>query len=278
MSAQVVGAGATVGRLVLPEVLPTVSIQSDADRFRGARRVAFVASWSPDARVTRSLARLVAELEAGGYAVVLTRSSPGPLEWPDDVVVDPAVILKDNLGYDFGSWAVGMALYPHLLEAEHVIVVNDSLVGPFASLQPLLRTFETSPAPVWGVTDTGEYWPHLQSYFMGFHGGVLAQPRLREFWSSIEVLDDKDEIVERYEIGLSRVLAELGIPWTAWIDHETVARSEQNPTLLGWYRLLEEGLPFVKRMLVTHRLYFPYGRDVEIAVRARFGTELEDWL
>ena len=97
------------------------------------------------------------------------------------------VLRRPNIGYDFGSWATAIDRYPVIAEARRVLLLNDSLVGPFATIEPLLAKFHASAADVWAVTDTAQFEYHLQSYVLGFAGQTLREPPLQAFWRDIRV-------------------------------------------------------------------------------------------
>ena len=266
------------GRLI-PGNVP-VQIHQAPEISSNGDRLALIASYSPNGRVTRSLETLIAALQHADYEVVLVRASEwnGPLDWPSGAAPRVPIIVKPNLGYDFGSWAVGMAHYRELLSRKYVILVNDSLVGPFASLAPLIENFEASACDVWGVTQTTQFIAHLQSYFLGFKNGSLADPAIRHFWNSLPVENDKLTMVHKYELGLARLLFAEAFVTGAMFAPELVAQHGQNPTLVGWHRLLDLGFPFVKRTLLTDPSVALDGRAVPATLRERFGINVRDWL
>lgn len=270
----------TQQRFVLDEVMPSVRVSPSSLTRRHGSRVAFLASYGADRFVSRSLAEYVHQLELGGYDVVLIRASDTneDLIWPDGMATDATVIYKPNIGYDFGTWATGMAMFPQLLTAEYVLLVNDSLVGPFASIQPMLDAFEATDYDVWGVTNTTQLLPHLQSYVMGFRGGILTDRALREFWSGIEILDDKNQIIEKYEVGLSRLLFREAYLSAAWFDHSIVVPDGLNPSLWGWRKLVNLGFPFVKRQLITLPELVSDGAEIPDVISAKFGIDPHEWV
>jgi len=159
-----------------------------------------------------------------------------------------------------------------------VVLANDSMVGPFSSLRPHLESFESSAADVWGLTSNYQFQPHLQSYFLGFREGVLDEKLMRSFWSRIQLEPTKDQIIQRYELGLSRILMREGYILDAEFDAVRVVRHEYNPVILGWNRLLELGYPFVKRELVTNPQVVHGAAQLPSVVRQMFGEDVEDWL
>ncbi|WP_460936104.1 rhamnan synthesis F family protein [Phycicoccus ginsengisoli] len=243
-------------------------------------RVAVVAQYSTQPTVSRSLNELVRQLLGGGYRVVVVSASEfaGPLVWDDDVAAEITVLRKPNLGYDFGSWAVGLAWDEGISPQDAVILCNDSLVGPLWSLEGLLREFEATGSDVFGLTDTVQFRHHLQSYFLGFRRGVLAEPALRRFWDNIVHLQDKDHVIHRNELGLSAMLRKEGFSVTAAFPHQRTVSNGLNPTISGWRTLLELGFPFVKREVLRTPEVAPNGEQIPTYVLRRYGVDLEEWL
>jgi hypothetical protein len=265
---------------VLDLVRGRVSLERGSTRLPAGDRAAVVASWGPDSRVSRSLAELVRGLDAAGYPVVLVRASDdrAPLEWPSEPPASTTVVRKPNIGYDFGSWTVGLDRFPQIAKRRHVILVNDSMVGPFTSLEGMAADFEASTGDVWGATNTRQFVPHLQSYLLGFQGGVLADPAVRQFWRSVHHLEDKSRIIGDYELGLSGLLRAEGLTSSAWFASERVVGPTDNPVITGWRRLIELGFPFVKREILQNPAVVQDGRRAPDVIREQFGAEVAEWL
>jgi lipopolysaccharide biosynthesis protein len=270
----------------LPRVLdvaPVASAERRADVPADAERIALMAHWSPGAAQPRSTTRLIAELQRLGYRVVVSSTSPAPEEL--DFGADPAVRLaeltvlrRDNTGYDFGSWAVAMDACADLLSRPHVLVVNDSLVGPFAQLDEIVADFEATTADVWGMVESDQFTSHLQSFFRGFRHGVLAEPVMRAWWADLRVVPDKFSLIQQYEFGFTEFLRDNAYSATSFVHHSDVVQDGRNPTILGWRALLEAGVPFVKRELVRSPELAPDGHRLPQVVAARYGTDVADWL
>lgn len=268
------------GQRVL-DVAPPPVLEAGTPPPANAQRVAFFAHHASRPQVSQSVAALTGELTANGYHVVLVSSSEfaEPLQWPEGMPEGVTVLRRDNVGYDFGSWAAGLDHYPMAAAAPYVLLVNDSLVGPFASLAKLLADFEASRADVWALVDTTQEKYHVQSYFVGYRRGVLADKALRKFWGNIRVEPDKLMIVRRYEIGGTQWLLRHGYSIEVAFPYSTVVADGFNPTSFGWRRLLAHGFPFVKReMVLTPPDLIPDAHDVPTVVRERFGVDVREWV
>jgi len=270
------------GPLVLEAQKSGIRIEG-ADELSSAgslSRVAVVAHWSSDSRVSRSVSELTRSLVDHDFQVAIASSAEGagPLEWPDGQPRNVTVLRRPNIGYDFGSWAAALDRYPKIAAADQVMFLNDSLAGPFQPIDHLLRQFDASGADVWGLTDTCQFGRHIQSYCVGFKRGCLTEPALASFWRGIRVQRSRDDVIWRYEIGLGRLLHRERFSVDAAIGYRRVVRDGENPTIIGWRRLLDIGFPFVKRQLLRQPELAPDGSHIREEIRRRFGVDVDDWL
>lgn len=266
--------------LVLPQNLKHTVLEWGSRHLPPGDRVAIVASYGPTTAVSRSVTELIAELERIGYRTILVRASDDvrPLDWPKGATRPTVILRKPNHGYDFGSWAVGLARFPAAQRRRFVILANDSLAGPFAPLDDLIADFEASTVDVWAATSTHQFIDHLQSYFLGFRNGVLADASLKQFFHRLPAVSEKSAIIERYELGLSRRLFAEGFTMSAAFESERVTTATENPTIAGWRELLRLGFPFVKRELLRNPDVVADGHEVRDVVKASYGTDPEGWV
>ena len=255
-------------------------VGADFDSAVASGRAAVVAHWSATPELTLSVRTLVAQLTAGGYGVVLASSSPAdaPLFWGGTDLSRVVVLRKPNVGYDFGSWAVALDRRPELSGADTLILTNDSLVGPFGPIAPFLEQLETSTTDVWGLTETAQFTQHVQSYFLGFRRGLLRRPALADFWRDVRHYDDKQLVIHRGELAFASLLHAEGIELGAAFPMGTVVDLADNPTIIGWRRLLEAGYPFVKREVVRSPHLAPEGERVAAVVEQLYGVDVADWV
>lgn len=268
-----------------PRVLDKVAGQvrfehGSAVEFGRPVRAAVLVHWAPTPRLSRSVTTLANELSSAGYQPVLVSAceAPGPLDWRGKRPLDCVVIRKPNVGYDFGSWAVALHELPALATADRVILTNDSMVGPFGSLTDVISRFEATTADVFGLTDTRQFFRHLQSYFLGFTHGVLGDAPLSDFFADVREEQTKWDVINNYELGLNRLLRQEGYGITPGFRADDIVPAGENPVIRGWWRLLEEGFPFVKRQILTEPEVAPRAEWVSREVEAVFGERIEDWI
>lgn len=243
-------------------------------------RVAVIAQFSVGQRVSMSLNTLAAEFLSNRYRVVVVSASemPGELTFAPEVRDDITVLRKPNIGYDFGSWALGLAWDRSIPGRPYVVLANDSMVGPFAPLRSLLQDLEASRCDVFGLTESSQFRRHLQSYFLGYRNRVLADRVLDRFWNGIRHETDKNNIIQRNEIGLSALLRREAYVLTAEFRGDELGVGQENPTIKGWRQLLDAGFPFVKRELVRRPDLAPQGEQVWRVLKRKYDADIEEWL
>lgn len=259
-----------------------VERQSSTVTAAGVERIALLAAWSPRAVLSRSTTALIAELQTHGYCVIVCSTSPDDrdLVIPYDQlsIDDLTIVRRPNKGYDFGSWAVLMDQYGHLLKADKILVVNDSLVGPFAPLGDIIADFESTSADVWGVVESGQIVDHLQSYFRGFRYGCLAEPVMREFWQNVRVIPDKDLLIRLYEYGFTPWLRRWNFSSDCFVDFRGIVTRRDNPAIAGWQKLIDAGIPFIKRELIRRPELVADGGDIGPTLLSRYGANVQEWM
>lgn len=247
----------------------------------GEERVAVLVQFSTTTQLSRSVVALVSELHAAGYFVVLSSAceADGDLAWPDGRMPErTAVIRKPNVGYDFGTAAVALDAFPTIAGAPYVLIVNDSNVGPFESLATVIDNFEASEGDAWSVTSSTQVDFHLQSFFLGFRGGILADRPLRAFWRGIRHYEDKRRVIEAYEVGLSRLMAREGYLLDVMFPDSAFDSAEGSNTAVNlWLELLASGYPFVKREMITKPWIEPTGMLVRPTVKYMLGEDPSAW-
>ncbi len=199
---------------------------------------------------------------------------------PELEAVSDRIIVRDNTGFDLGSWQAALATID-ASRFDEVLFANSSAFGP---LWPIERVFESpaiQDADVWGMTISKQHVAHLQSYFMGMSRQTIESPFGRRLWGEIRPFQRKVDAIEAYELrwltrceaaGL-RVRAvydarrETGrIAFGEWLANgcrfvrrqaegrryrREARRRHHNPNHMHWKRVLETGVPLIKVDLFT---------------------------
>ena len=156
--------------------------------------------------------------------------------------------------YDFGSWSRGFAALNYdLSDWDELVIANDSCYAP---LFPLERVFRmVGPCDFWGATSepysrlsadiaarraervcqeepsainrVDKDFRFINSYFMVFRKSVLGNASFLDFWKSIKRQKDKEQVIEIYEIGLTKLLLALNFRSMSFAVRQGTVRYEK---------------------------------------------------
>lgn len=242
-------------------------------------RIALVAQYSQTAVQSRSLSAYLSALDGSGYLPVVISVCGGkqPLEFPYGVPESTVILRRPNLGYDFGSWADVMRRYPEIRAAKTVLLTNDSLLGPFGPIDHLLE-WAAQPGPnIRALTQSFQLAQHMQSYFLAFRGGILMDTPWMDFFNDVRVEPDKESIVQKYEIGVSRLAFSEAYSSQVWVTGPELGVPTGNPTVEGWKNLVETGVPWLKRTVMTHPSTMGEAADARVYIKRRFDADVSEW-
>lgn len=160
------------------------------------------------------------------------------------------VILRENNGFDFASWSLGFAKHCNR-QGGRLLLANDSVYGPIGGLAATLKRLTCKPADFYGMVESMEAAPHLQSWFLLFEPWVARHEVIREFMAQPFGKMNKKQVIACGEIALSRRLVAEGFRYEALcrkdILGELPARHAINPMLVAWREVLfKQGVPFLK--------------------------------
>lgn len=184
------------------------------------------------------------------------------------------VIVRENTGYDFGSWKTGLARGPSPEGYEALIITNDSVFGPVCDLAPTVERMLREPCDFWGCTDSFELFYHLQSYFVGFKPAVFRSPAFAAFWESYPFTHHKRFAIWNGEVRLTQSLLKAGFQAGVVCPYGDIKLAlghcslrelafllpvlihytrggHLNPSHFFWDSLiLNHGVPFIKKELI----------------------------
>lgn len=229
-------------------------------------RLALYAHYSNNGEIALYVLHYLLHLRELGFRICFVSNSPIPQATERELrELCEKVIERENTGYDFAMWQRALAEYD-LVQFDELLLTNSSIIGPLHPLGPLWERAAASECDFWGMTDNDESRPHLQSYFMVFRRQALEHSCFQEFWRSVLPFNDKRQIIESYEVGLTRWLEEHGLKWNALFPQKYIhavflhrlsfARKLKNRVRPVWLPpnttiflpdlLLEFGMPFLK--------------------------------
>lgn len=191
-----------------------------------------------------------------------------------------ATVLRLDGGYDFAAWADVLTVHPQLWQADRLYFLNDSIIGPFGGLGPVLDGIRSRNAGFFALSECTNTGYHAQSFFFGWNRTNLQSAALRAFWDGVVVERDKTRVVLEYEYRIAPLSSDLpDASQQIVFGMETALGARPglisciNPTHHAWRRLLEIGFPFVKTDLLRDGV-FNIDTDGWEAVCADHGADL----
>jgi lipopolysaccharide biosynthesis protein len=180
----------------------------------------------------------------------------------DQMSFDPAwverldgLLVRANLGFDFGAWAHALALAGTFERWSRLYLVNDSIVGPLdpAAFDRLLARIRASSADAIGLTEALRPHRHLQSYFLVFSSRALREGTLRAFFARMRNWPEKGQVIDVCETRLTMLLQSSGLRAEALFPSLSGDPLSSDDTSLRWAELVEAGLPYLKtRVIASH--------------------------
>ncbi len=250
-----------------------------------ARRIAVYLHFCPTDQISKMVLRQLEAYRALGFSIVfvtMTAAISAP-DWKTLGDLCALVVQRRSYGRDFGALKDVLAgVLGSAAAIDELLVVNDSVLGPIAPLEPVFRALRAGGEGAFGLTESLGGGSHLQSYLLLVRGrraiDVFAQ-----FIAALRLTTSKWQVVQAGEIGLSRYLSKNGIAvgalypyalaanagledqmvtsqlgsrypvWRTLSEHERVAwlsGRPLNPTHFFWRGLLQRGFPFIKTELI----------------------------
>jgi rhamnosyltransferase len=134
------------------------------------------------------------------------------------------VIVKKNVGRDFGSWFAGIVDSWSIDTYRRVLLANDSVYGPLFDLKDIFEDMEGRSHDLWGITDSYENSYHLQTYFVVFEQKFCNSPAFLAFWDTYRFEIDKRAVIDNFEIGLTTFSRKNGFSVGALCSYYDVRR------------------------------------------------------
>jgi lipopolysaccharide biosynthesis protein len=165
-----------------------------------------------------------------GFACVfITNASPPTADWAAIATDSVLRIRRANVGRDFGAWrdAAAIALQ-RFGTPQELLLTNDSVLGPFLPLPPLVNAWRAGGDGFFGLTESlgGAAHlgggAHLQSYAL-LGRGERAITEILGHLADLKDTRSKWQVVRRGEIGITQRMLGAGVPCWALFGQERLA-------------------------------------------------------
>lgn len=123
---------------------------------------------------------------------------------------------RPNFGYDFFSYKWGLDHVGDVGDYDHIVIGNDSFIGPTVGLDTILESQAMQDTDILGMTLSQRHAEHVQSFFFVVNQYVARSNVFRLFFKDMEPVTDRMKVISAYEIGVSKALASGGFKLDAY--------------------------------------------------------------
>ena len=157
-------------------------------------------------------------------------------------------IIRDNIGYDFGSWSTAICALNCLSDAKSITFTNDS-ISPIYYEKKLLKKIKTrtnsSKKDIIFLIENREIIHHTQSYYFTFKRSAIKKGVLEFFKYDPQDLTKWDVIIEA-ELGMYQFLKKEGFSISTLYSYPEI---KGNLSINHWDKLINSDFPFIKLKL-----------------------------
>ncbi|WP_431285042.1 hypothetical protein ACQW02_09645 [Humitalea sp. 24SJ18S-53] len=223
--------------------------------------------WSASGRISEMVRRQVAIWHGCGFDVVfISNADPPDEDWAAIAANTVLRVRRRNTGRDFGAWRDGAAVaLARLPRPTELLLANDSVLGPFRPLAPLVAAWRAGGEGLFGMTGSLGGGAHLQSYALLARGDGAVTCML-DHLAGLRDSRSKWRTVQRGEIGLTRRMLRDGHRCAALFGYDAVCAAVDDTARIALGPRFAGGPPWRYPLNPTHHLWrvlvekmgFPY--------------------
>lgn len=215
-----------------------------------ADRVCFFAHYHEKAIVADHVIFYLSAIRKAGFSIVFVSTSALPESEVAKVAsICADVILRENIGLDFGSWIAAIEKY-FPIRADLLLLANDSVYAPVGDLSSYINELCSKDADFYGPVESTEIATHLQSWFILLRPSAYESQAFADLMKLNMASAKKDDVIKHYEIGLSQALINSGLTYRAsFSDRRLLGYASRHPfnyMHILWKRIVQTGIPFIK--------------------------------
>jgi hypothetical protein len=213
-------------RAMRPIAAP-LRIEDGVDPAPRATRLALYVHYSATGQISEMVRYQLWLLREFGFAIVFISMAARIPEddWQTVRRLCALMVQRENFGRDFGAWH---DLMPEVRrrwpQPAELMLANDSVLGPIHPLAPIIGAMRAGGEGFFGLTESLQGGPHLQSYLLLARGEPAAQD-LMGFLQTLYVSHSKWLLVQMGEIRLARWMRRRGHRVAAVFAYDRLARA-----------------------------------------------------
>jgi len=227
------------------------------------RPVCLFCSYDKESIIEENVYYYLNELKLAGFDIIFISTSDTILDADLEKLSSYCIRImnRENRGYDFYGWKTALENYPQYKLHTGLLLANDSVLGPLFDISGIIARLENCDADIIGMTNSFQFYPHLQSYFLYCKKNVVLSEEFTRFFQKVEVLELKIAIIRKYEVGFSRLLGRRFRIMALYDLRQLVTRVGYYEKPIKWVNpfffwkplITEFKFPFLKKSLLASK-------------------------
>lgn len=171
-----------------------------------------IAHYDPDGHVPLDLLNMISALQKRSDEIVFVSTN---INKESALIVEKMcnLIIRENFGYDFWSYKVGIESILNKKSLDSILLINSSVIyfNPDKLINEFFEDSPDSPA-LYGLTESYQIEQHIQSFWIEFCTNELINSKAFDvWWSELLPISEQLEVIKKYEIGMSNYFKNLGV-------------------------------------------------------------------
>lgn len=175
------------------------------------------------------------------------------------------IFYRENIGFDAGGFKEALCKYigwRKVLEYDELVLVNDSLFGPFKPMKSIFAEMDGSEADFWGLATHGangkNILEHIQSYFLVIRFKMLHSALFKKYWEDMPFYLTFLDVVYQHEVKFTSYFKTLGYTYDILADleaNDSKVALENNYiqySMLAYELIRKRNFPFLKKQPLAY--------------------------
>lgn len=179
------------------------------------------------------------------------------------------IFFRENIGFDAGGFKTALCElvgWEKILQYEELLLINDSMFGPFCSMKDIFSRMDKKPVDFWGLTKHKEFIrqdkefiaEHIQTFFLCIRFRMLQSTSFREYWERLPYYKTFGEVVWGHETKFTSYFANMGYTYEVLADtraNDSKIKFENNFSqyaLLSCELIKKRNFPFLKKQQIAY--------------------------
>lgn len=179
------------------------------------------------------------------------------------------IFFRENIGFDAGGFKeilCSLVGWNTILRYDELILMNDSLFGPFIPMKDIFLKMEDYSVDFWGLASQGTYkceesrsFPeYIQSYFMVIRSPMLHSNEFRKYWEELPFYNEFWDVVTQHEEKFTAYFSGLGYSYDVLADigvnnsEINLANNYSQYAMLSYELIKKRNFPFLKKQQIAY--------------------------